>query len=87
MKIEIELKGFNGFGWKVCDNCPCRRTHLGAGCELGYFENPTFSYENGWLNTVTGHSRMERTVESPNEPGTWYSVWLRPLECIDEHGR
>ena len=87
MKIEIELKGFNGFGWKVCDTCPCKRSdEFGSGCGLEHFDNSDY-YENGWLNITTGHSRMGRTDDPPNEPGTWYGAWLRPLECIDKHGR
>ncbi len=87
MNIKIELKGFNGFGWKVCDNCPCCGfSEFGTECRLGHFESSDY-YDNGWLNIDTGNSRFGRTVEPPNEPGTWFGVWLRSLECIDKHGR
>jgi len=75
--MRIELRGFNGNGWRVCDTCPC---DCGGEC---YFE---YTRKEGVLNFNTGE------VIQSDDPkykvgGGWYFVTLRPQECIDKHGK
>lgn len=77
--MNIELKGFEGHGWKVCDTCPCDEGGLEHGCKFGY------TRKDGKIHPATGE-----TCEGENEFGVkddWYWVTLRPQVCIDKHGQ
>ncbi len=77
MRIEIELKGFGDYGWKVCDNC-ILHADSDPRCRLGF--EPKF----GILNTSTGNTTMGSELRRGDD-GYW--VDIRPQECIDKHGR
>ena len=71
--MNIELKGFNGHGWMVCDTCPANNGGPKWGCKFGYPRT------DGKLNTKTGK------IVTSLEVGVW--VTLRPRMCIDKHGK
>ncbi len=77
--MNIELKGFGGHAWRVCDTCPCSRTDE-DGCRLGYTQI------EGQMHLATGKvspgEDRDKTV-----PSGYYYVTIRPQECIDKHGK
>jgi hypothetical protein len=75
--MRIELSGFNGHGWRVCDTCPC-----GSDGEC-YFR---YTREKGVLDFNTGQVIQSDERKYSFEDG-WYYVIIRPQECIDKHGR
>ncbi len=86
MRIDFELPGFCGYGWKMCNRCPVRHvSETGGWCGLKYFESDY--YVNGLLNLDTGATIKGRYAERPDDGCRWYHVWLRPQECIKAHGR
>ena len=83
MKIEIELKGFGGYGWKVCQTCPCfLADEFGVSCSLGFFYDQQ-DFTNCIIDITTGKLYDESCVIE----GDVYSAWRRPQECIEKHGR
>lgn len=80
--MNIELRGFNGHGWRVCDNCPCNREE---GCYFGYAQTAgVLGYNTGQIITET---QMEIIGAVYDVAGGWYGVTIRPQECIDKHGK
>lgn len=85
MRIEIKLEGYNGFGYLVCDTCPCCWSNgQGCGCGLGYWKRE--NYENGVININTGEVLIGEHREKRVADG-WYGASIRPQKCIDKHGR
>lgn len=79
--MRIELTGFNGHGWRVCDNCPC------GGNEC-YFEYEQLSgYLNANSGIVVSEPQAEITQQAYSVAAGWYAVTMRPQRCIEEHGR
>ena len=84
MKIEIELEGFGGYGWKVCHTCPCfRGDEFGASCTLRYFPDSDY-YTNCVIDISTGEIYDDSGVI---DKGDVYSAWRRPQKCIEKHGK
>lgn len=75
MNVEIDLKGFNGWGWRVCDRCLLRDDH---GCRLD------FKYNEGLLNVSTGETKIGNELRRGDNE---YWVDIRPANCIEAHGR
>lgn len=76
--MNVKLEGYNGYGWKVCDTCPCRTD---GECFFGY------ERLKGWLDRNFGDTSNGGDNECPEERGEWHYVTLRPQECYDDHGR
>jgi hypothetical protein len=88
MLIEIHLKGFNGFGWKVCNKCPLLVEYeWGDACALDYAGNST-NMHFGWINTINGNF-VKVNKQNPNyhHVAEIERVIVRPQQCIDKHGR
>lgn len=79
--MKIELKGFGGYGWSVCDTCPCDHER---GCYFEYSQQPgQMHLATGKLFPYDGPAKQSgKTVASG-----YYYVTIRPQECIDKHGR
>ncbi len=73
--MNIELKGFNGYAWRVCDTCPCDTV---GGCRLGYKSHV------GLLNVSTGDVATGTELRRGDHE---YWAYIRPQECIDKHGK
>ena len=86
--MRIELKGWSGFAWKICDLCPCLRENYGQGaCFLGHLDKDVHQ-ENGLLNNITGEVIAGKLHEDGySSDDDWYEVIVRPQVCIDKQGR
>lgn len=80
--MNIKLEGYHGYGWKVCNRCPC---DADGRCFLEYERT------SGWLDTDSGRAltKGERVTQELRDElrGEWHFVTLRPQECIDKQGK
>jgi len=84
--MNIELEGYNGHAWRVCNTCPCCVDVEYSYCALDH------EWTFGILNVKTGQliegaKPMVAMTHEYCRANGWHSVLIRPQECIDKHGK